>query len=258
MKNDTKTFIISLILFLMMFYLLRRRTETFTDDNYWKRHDPEFLKNADLSKFNMKIRDIGLKEENSFLAKLLLDSPVNSVFLDVGAYTGDTSLAVSEILNREGRKDIEMIAFEPNMSHCKTINQTARKLGYNLICINVVVSDKKGVMYSRGSEGSGTVYTDETNGKSFPTDTLDNLLGGKDIFLLKIDVEGHEVEVLRGAKKTLQKTNHVYIEMWNDEHLKDRGYDKTSSHNKLILNELKNFYPIQKMEKNVFFTAKYA
>jgi hypothetical protein len=37
--------------------------------------------------------------------------------------------------------------------------------------------------------------------------------GGEDVHLLKIDVEGHEMPLLRGAPETLAATRHLYIEV---------------------------------------------
>jgi FkbM family methyltransferase len=43
--------------------------------------------------------------------------------------------------------------------------------------------------------------------------TLDSL--NLDISLLKIDVEGHEFEVLKGAKETLKSVEHLIVEIWS-------------------------------------------
>jgi len=44
---------------------------------------------------------------------------------------------------------------------------------------------------------------------------LDTYTEGKNILLLKIDTQGHELKVIDGAKKTLQNTKFVLIEMAN-------------------------------------------
>ena len=57
--------------------------------------------------------------------------------------------------------------------------------------------------------------------------TIDSL-NIKNVYFAKIDVEGHEPEVLEGAKNTLNKTKFLYIESWNDEHFKKRHIHKLS------------------------------
>jgi FkbM family methyltransferase len=49
--------------------------------------------------------------------------------------------------------------------------------------------------------------------------TLDNLLRNENhIRLIKIDVEGSELSVLKGMKKTIKKTDYVLLECHLDEH----------------------------------------
>ena len=40
--------------------------------------------------------------------------------------------------------------------------------------------------------------------------------------------------------------------MWNDKHIKEREGIEKGSHNNNILANLSNFYPIQKIEKNIY------
>jgi len=64
------------------------------------------------------------------------------------------------------------------------------------------------------------------------TDTLDSVLedvGVDSVDILKIDVEGAEGLVVRGAEKTLKKAKAVLIEIWPENmwvvrHLKNSGY----------------------------------
>ena len=58
--------------------------------------------------FNREIKDINLKDENMFLANLLLKSPRNSYFLDVGAYNGDTCIEISKFLKSK-KKEVILI-----------------------------------------------------------------------------------------------------------------------------------------------------
>ena len=90
-------------------------------------------------------------------------------------------------------------------------------------------------------------------------DILDNILKKnniKKVYFMKIDVEGQEPNVLEGAKNILKNTQHLYIEMWTDKHYTKRTGNENVEYNKTILTYLSLFYPIQKIEKNVYFKNK--
>ena len=223
---------------------------------YWEVHDKFFLKYANLKYFNKEIKKYTLKEENMFLTNILLNSPNRSVFLDIGAYNGDTCLEIAEFLKTNNRSDIQILAFEPKKKLCDLINKKANKNQYNLQCVNIVLSNKKGILYNKKEEGAGNMFNEKFHGDKYNSDTLDNILDDlkiQNIYLMKIDVEGHEAEVLEGAYESLKKTEQLYIELWNDDHAKQRNPAVNNSHNKNVLQLLDNFFPIQKIEKNIYF-----
>ena len=71
----------------------------------------------------------------------------------------------------------------------------------------------KNQLFKKSDEGSGTMYDTKFKGEAFESNTLDNLLDKlniKSVFFLKVDVEGHEPKLLKGAKKIL-KIQTIYI-----------------------------------------------
>tara|TARA_E500000178_G_scaffold342053_1_gene386725 strand:- start:611 stop:1276 length:666 start_codon:yes stop_codon:yes gene_type:complete len=216
-------------------------------------HDPAFLRNADLSEFDHQILNYTLDEENRFIVDHLKGAPPNAVMLDVGAYKGDTSIPIARRLKREGRGDIAVVAFEPNDANCAFINDTASSEKLNLKCINTAISDDAKTLYMKRDEGSGTMYDSTFKGKGVTANTLDSF-GFTNVSLLKIDVEGHEDSVLKGAHNTLAHVDKLYVEMWNDEHYTERHPGSHGgSHNKRILDEISRCLPLQKIEKNIVF-----
>lgn len=248
--------ILSITLFIL---LINKKKEYFENNEYWEYHCPNFMKYANLKYFNKEIKKLNLKEENNFLVDILINSPLNSNFLDVGAFNGNSCIEIARILKSKKRRDINIIAFEPIKKLSDKINQKAKEENLNLKCISIVLSNKKGIIFNKKEEGSGNMFNLNFKGKKFISDTLDNQienLGIKKVFLLKIDVEGHEPEVLQGSKRILSNTKHLFIEMWNDIHIKERDGIENGSHNKNILFYLSNFFPIQKIERNIYFKHK--
>ena len=217
-------------------------------------HDPVFLRTANLDSFNMEIANAGLAHENEFFLSLLLLSLQGSIFLDVGAFNGDTCIPVAQMLSAKGRGDVRVVAFEPSEARSGSINAVAKKEGLNLRCENTAISDALCTLYMKKDEGPGTMYDVDFAGVAVPATSLDSF-SFDEVALIKLDVEGHEDIVLKGAQKTLACTRNLYVEMWNDDHFKRRHPTKQQgSHNKRILDLIPNaLLPRQKMEKNIFF-----
>ena len=224
-----------------------------TSREYWQTHDDTFMQKANLTRFNPTILDYDIKQENDFFVEQLVHAPKNSKMLDLGAYKGDTCIPVAEKLKKAGRNDIEVIAFEPNKKYCDHINKIASDKSLNLSCVQSALSDKTQTLHMKKDEGSGTMYDTMFTGEAVSSQPLDNFKISN-VSLMKIDVEGHEDQVLRGAQETLATTHKLYVEMWNDEHYNKRHtHHGEGSHNQRILEQIPHCEALQKIEKNVFF-----
>src|SRR5665213_81720 len=97
----------------------------------------------------------------------------------------------------------------------------------------VAVSDKEGeleMVTRKGITGSSfhtkfLKHVDQL--RKVPVVTLDGFLAPHDLpkpFLLKLDLEGHELHALRGATRTLRDTEMVILEIgtWAEDHRRDR------------------------------------
>jgi FkbM family methyltransferase len=254
------SFMVIFICFVYLIYYWRFFTtkEKFAveNKNYWKVHDPDFLKYANLKYFDKNILNLNVKQENEKLFDILKSSPFDSIFVDVGAFNGDTTLDIARKLKAYGRTDVKIIAIEPNTKNSEFIEKCVTKESLNVEVIKKVASDDQGYATVMGKEqGSGTMYMKSSEG-SFETDTLDNILKKyKSIYLMKVDTEGHEDKVLAGAQSILKDLKYLYIEMWNDGHYFKRS-KKVKAYNRAILSYLGNFNALQKIEKNVFFKNK--
>ena len=123
-------------------------------------------------------------------------------FLDVGANIGIYSILMSTVLNR-------IIAFEADKNTAAEVEKNARLNGIPIEVQAVAVSDKIGTAnFSvhgpyKGSSGIAETSIHSRSGEiiSVPTVTLDKWTQIEGPVCIKIDVEGHEPSVLRGASE---------------------------------------------------------
>jgi FkbM family methyltransferase len=152
--------------------------------------------------------------------EFLKDSlPNESVFLDVGANRGVFSLLAADLVIHP-----RVFAFEPHPTTFKWLKQNFDQTGKDCFtALNLAVSNKAGEVRFSSSNASATnrIVRDDNAGLPtipVPAITLDQFIGEQQlnrIDLLKIDVEGFEPNVLRGAAQTIQKRiiKRIYLEV---------------------------------------------
>ena len=135
-----------------------------------------------------------------------------SLVLDVGANAGLFSHLVWHL-----RKNTEIHAFDPLPAMAKRITDQAAQTGAAITVHNCAVSDQPGTAtFYAAAENDPTASLKPVTEKqiSLPVKvvTLDSVAPAGEILLVKIDVEGVECEVLRGAINTLKRTRFLIIE----------------------------------------------
>lgn len=125
-----------------------------------------------------------------------------STALDIGAFIGDTTLPMAHLVGQTGR----VFAFESNP---KTFNVLCANLAMNGILnvkpVNAFVADSE-----KENTGNMTWGKFANIGETWPATfySLDQL-DCNQIDFIKIDVDGHELSVLRSAAAIIQKFNPV-------------------------------------------------
>jgi FkbM family methyltransferase len=162
-------------------------------------------------------RVIGLYEVKKHKALQTFLKPGGS-FIDVGANKGDFSLLAARLVGGDGK----VLAFEPEPENCKWIEKSIKINGYkNIMLYEIALSDQNGEakLFISDLSGLHSLIPDlefrDRGAIDVKTRTLDNFLeeiGFADHFdVIKIDVEGAELQVLNGASNTLIKSNNLVL-----------------------------------------------
>jgi FkbM family methyltransferase len=117
----------------------------------------------------------------------------------------------------------KVVTFEPQPWAFNGIKKTLTKNGIkNVKVVNAGLSDKKGtIKFCSDGSGSSSVCTERSANKKkwtevydIPIVTLDSYKL-KNVSIMKVDVEGHELNALMGAKKTILSSKPVIVlEVW--------------------------------------------
>ena len=151
------------------------------------------------------------KEQLDFVKKEMLNQKYD-YFFDIGAYIGYYSLSLCKLVSKTA-------AFEPNQENFQRLSKNVEINNFDIKCHNLGLSDNKKkikLWYTDKNKRGGSSILQETDKElnkydktkllfeEIETDRLDNLysLENQKIFL-KIDVERHELYVLKGASNIL-------------------------------------------------------
>lgn len=136
-----------------------------------------------------------------------------STFVDAGANKGDFTLLAARMVGATGR----VVAFEPEAQNCTWLRRSIELNGYsNIEVIEAALGEREGEAELHVSETSGWHTLAEQSDAATQTvtvTTLDAVLSGARADLIKIDVEGWELQVLQGAERTLGSVGSVTIDL---------------------------------------------
>lgn len=157
-------------------------------------------------RFNYK--DINLLTEikrplnNQYFEPEIYQISKDDCFVDCGAFTGDTL----EVCLKETRGTIERyFAFEPDE---KNYNQLLEKKYDFLETFCKGVSDKNATLYFESGGNSGSKITN-SGSTQIKVVSLDSELKNQKITFIKMDIEGAEIDALKGAAGIIKKQKPV-------------------------------------------------
>lgn len=136
-------------------------------------------------------------------------------FVDVGANIGYFSVLAARLVGETGL----VVAIEPGERNCVLLHRSATRHRLRNVRLHpYALSDRREtlVYLAQGSNGTITDLGDgddwPSGGRLVPAAPLDELVAGLDrVDVIKIDVEGAESRVLRGAAATLERHRPVVV-----------------------------------------------
>ena len=140
----------------------------------------------------------------------------NDVLIDCGAFDGDS---IRDFISLRGNNYDEIIAFEPDKSNFEKLHNwiTDSKFS-NINAIQAGVFSEKTTLAFNAS-GNMESYVSEAGNVSIPVESIDNVCAGKNVSIIKMDIEGSELDALIGGKKTIEE--HTPILMISAYHKKN-------------------------------------
>lgn len=125
----------------------------------------------------------------------------DEIFLDVGAFTGDTIKELHALTNGNYKK---IIACEPNKQSYYFIEEMI-KTNDKIELIKKGIGDKNELLKFSVNTQSQSIAGITNDGEiTIEVDSLDNLID-QPITFLKMDIEGFEMNALKGAVETIEK-----------------------------------------------------
>jgi FkbM family methyltransferase len=171
-------------------------------------------------KYYCRFEDFNPAREEDIIE--LFHAKKGDIVVDVGAHIGKYTLIASKMVGPHGK----VVAIEAHPENYEILkkNIALNKLT-NVIALNFAVSSKEAMvkLYEHGQEEGFTIYNTIMTGRIMANNqnyvevhakTLDSILlenAIKEVNWIKIDVEGAELEVLRGALNTLSNSRSLSL-----------------------------------------------
>ena len=165
------------------------------------------------------IEDLQDKVYSQYFDLDIIGCDKNEVFVDIGAYMGETTMKYSEIFGADCYKNIYCYDIVPINIKNTNINIELSKLK-NVIVREKGVSDKAGSLFLSNGEFTSTSKLSEQGETEIETVTIDNDVEGPVTFI-KMDIEGGEENALLGCRnKILENHPKLALSVYhNNNHL---------------------------------------
>ena len=185
-------------------------------------------KDSGISKTLRRMRPNGEMREPAFMHILTKETKKGMTALDLGANIGYVTLILAELVGNTG----QVYALEADPKNFKILSKNINTNGYNhfVYPYHLGGSNKTGNLrfYQSAHSNLGSMHKTEHANYSVdvPVTTMDDFFKDKELpNFIKMDIEGHEVEVLEGMYQTLKNSRppvkllmEVHAEFYSETH----------------------------------------
>lgn len=144
----------------------------------------------------------------------------NEIYVDIGAYTGDT---INLFLKACGEKYKKIIAIEPNLNAYMCLEEFASKRN-NIITKCCGLGKKNETMYINLDDMQSAHVSNNTDGVAIEIYKFDDLMKQENITMVKIFVPFMAMDILEGARESILKFKPkliIYVGADNGTHILD-------------------------------------
>lgn len=141
-----------------------------------------------------------------------------SAFLDIGANYGYWSRFILTDARARGVSAVSIVAFEPVPSNYELLADNMEQVpdsGGSVCCEQIAISDRNGTCFMNASNSDpGSAFASDSGGIECRVTSIDEYVEAhqvSNIALMKIDVEGFELRVLKGARRTILRDRPLII-----------------------------------------------
>jgi FkbM family methyltransferase len=141
-----------------------------------------------------------ISDHDLYAPEGLFEFTDNEVYVDGGSYDGDT---IRTFVDRVHGRFADIYAFEPDPV-------TFKKLKINfqseprVHAIHAGLHSRSGNLRFRDDASRGAIFTAD-GGIELPVTTIDDVLGNRRLTYVKMNIEGAEIDALRGGRNAIHK-----------------------------------------------------
>jgi len=180
----------------------------------------------------LKTFESGLIYEPGVSSYIMKNLKLGETFMDIGANNGYYTVLAADLVGPNGK----IISIEPNPNAFRRLMHNVRVNNLsNVVILNVALSDHDGnaMLYLNKESEDGLaslIKSDQVQSLGeVELKRFDHLFMDEKISIVKMDVEGSEINIIKGMENYLKSHKEVKIEMeWNPSYRNENDFDYLS------------------------------
>lgn len=171
-----------------------RESRELFDDEFSKKTFDAYIKIYD----GDVLEDIEIITDEIYFNELTTENRKQGCFVDGGGYIGDTAIQYSKIFGKQQK----IYVFEPDQANYIQLIENTKEL--NIVPVNAGCwSESTTLCFDERSDSASSIL--ENGGTEINVTSIDEIVGEDKVSLIKLDVEGSELEALIGASNIIKR-----------------------------------------------------